>query len=81
MSFPRLLDSPSLDLFSQLHTLQVSIARTAFNFDYVCAASANSREVWREESSLALFLTNMAPDKGSLQEETDLPGTLPQVPC
>ena len=29
----------------------------------------------------ALFPTNMAPDKGSLQEETDLPGTLPQVPC
>ena len=24
---------------------------------------------------------NMAPDRESLQEETDLPGTIPQVPC
>ena len=24
---------------------------------------------------------NMAPDRGSLQEEADLPGTLPQGPC
>ena len=25
--------------------------------------------------------TNMAPDKGSLKQETDLPGTLPRMLC
>ena len=25
--------------------------------------------------------TNIAPDTGSLEEETNLPGTLPEVPC
>ena len=29
---------------------------------------------------VSLSLTNMALDKKSLQEETDLPGSLPQVP-
>ena len=29
----------------------------------------------------SLSSTNMAPDIGSLQEKTDLPGTLSQVPC
>ena len=30
---------------------------------------------------IILSRTNMAPERGSLQEALDLPGTLPQVPC
>ena len=70
--------------------------RVATIFGHVSETMSRGKLVWLSPTSVGLFQhqlnggfpqlatlspTNMAPRKWSLSEETDLPGTLPQVLC